>query len=171
MSACFLGLLVCCEQVGFCRLQLGDQFAAAGGADGAGDFGAEKAKNSRSCSFIRSHGGLPMTQSKPPPGAVEDGWGRPLASRAPADARRVGNQAVAADDVMRQVGQGSAAAGGANPQGQLGDLDGLLRQVHAVEVVGQDEVGDGVVERRAPSASSCTRRLSASGVYCSSRSS
>ena len=48
----------------------------------------------------------------------------------------VAHQAVAPDDVPRQIGQRVALAGGTDPEGELRDFDRLLGKVDAVEVAG-----------------------------------
>src|SRR5262245_3914704 len=49
------------------------------------------------------------------------------------------DEAVAAADVSGQVGQGLAGASGTDPEGELGELHGLGRDVHAEEVILEDE--------------------------------
>ena len=43
--------------------------------------------------------------------------------------------------MLRKCGQGLATGGGANPEGELRDFDGFGREVDAVEVLVEDEVG------------------------------
>ena len=62
--------------------------------------------------------------------------------------RRVADDAVALADGVVEAGQLFAARGGLDPEAELADLDGLLVQVHAVEVVLQDlavEVEEGAL--------------------------
>ena len=52
------------------------------------------------------------------------------------------------DDVLGQVCERFALTRRPNPQGEPRDLDRLFRQVRAVEVVGEDDVGDGFLQGR-----------------------
>jgi hypothetical protein len=49
--------------------------------------------------------------------------------------RRVADDAVALADGVVEAGQLFAARGGLDPEAELANLDGLLVQVHSVEVV------------------------------------
>jgi len=59
---------------------------------------------------------------------------------------RVVDERVAVDDVLRERGQGLAFGRGADPKGELGDLDRFGREVDAGEVLLEDEVRDLVLE-------------------------
>ena len=62
--------------------------------------------------------------------------------------RFVADDAVALADGVVEAGQLFAARGGLDPEAELADLDGLLIQVHAVEVVLEDlavEVEEGAL--------------------------
>ena len=57
---------------------------------------------------------------------------------------RVFHQAVGAADVVGEVGERASLAGRPHPQGELGNLDRLRRQVHAVQVFPKDKIGDAI---------------------------
>ena len=59
----------------------------------------------------------------------------------------IAHQAVAPHDVPRQIGQRVALAGGTDPEGELRDFHRLLRQIDAVQVVIEDQVGNGILQR------------------------
>jgi len=50
------------------------------------------------------------------------------------------DEGVAAVDIVGEVGEGFAGAGGADPECEAGDFDGFGGEVHAVEIVLEDEV-------------------------------
>ena len=129
--------------------------------------GAGREKNSRSWSLMRSHGGVADDD-------VEAGLSRTshrleacatvLIHRLEACATGgkdfgeallpvdgvgvdggVGDERVAVDDVVAEGGEGLAGVGGLDPEGELGDLDGLGGEVDPVEVVVEDAPGGRVV--------------------------
>ena len=77
-----------------------------------------------------------MTTSKPP-AANTSGKAVRQSSASRVD-RRVGHHAVADADVVVEAGQHLAGLGRLDPQAEPADVDGLLVQVHAVQVVLQD---------------------------------
>ena len=112
-----------------------------GGADGAGDLGAVNAKNSRSCSFSRSHGGLPIDAIEARLSLPAEDGGKRLA---PVDGVRI-DVRVASTRLLpwMMFAERSAsvlsAPRRADPQGELRDLDRLRRQVDAVQIVVEDQ--------------------------------
>ena len=75
----------------------------------------------------------------------EDLWKPVMPTKCVGIDGRIGDQAVAVDDVLGQIGQGLAPAGRANPKRKLCDLDRLMREVDPVQVPAEDPVGDCVL--------------------------
>ena len=122
--------------VGF---QLGDKLPAFGRIRGGGDL---RGGQREELAFLQLHS-LPRRIADH---AIEPGFlavehvGEPLAPIETGRVdRRVVNQRVAVDDVLRELGEQLARTGRANPEGQLRDLDRLGREIDAVEVLPQDE--------------------------------
>jgi len=55
------------------------------------------------------------------------------------------DEAVAAEDIMGEVGEGFSPGGGSEPESELGDFDGFGGEVHAEKVIVEDKIGDLVV--------------------------
>jgi hypothetical protein len=62
------------------------------------------------------------------------------------EVREIGaDEAVAAADVVIERAERLAGGGGVEPEGEFGDFHGLLVDVHAVDVVGEDGADDGIL--------------------------
>ena len=62
------------------------------------------------------------------------------------EVREIGaDEAVSTADVVIERAERLAGGGGMEPEGELGDFHGLLVDVHAVDVVGEDGADDGIL--------------------------
>ncbi len=103
------------EQFGIVFLQFGDRVAAASGADGVGDARRGEGEELAFLEFEPFPGRIADDAVEAAVGPMEDGGesGWPI-ERLGMDVA-IGDETVTLDDVMGQVGQGSAVAGGAYP--------------------------------------------------------
>ncbi len=86
------------------------------------------------------YGGLPITTSKPPVpcSGLKTSGNSGLPVERPRVDRGVGHDAVADAQVMVQAGQLLALDRRLDPEAELGDVDGFVVQVDAVEVLLED---------------------------------
>ena len=149
--------------VGF---EFGDQRAAFGGVGGGGNFGGRDGEEfalleldafPRRIADDAVEAGFAGREGESVATLVWRGRGRPGSLGVAKDVRKfffpieavgmdgcIVDERVAVDDVLRERGQRLAGRGGANPEGELRDLDRFAREVDAVEVVLEDEMGDTV---------------------------
>ncbi len=59
------------------------------------------------------------------------------------------DEAVSAADIVVERAERLAGGGGVEPEGELGDFHGLLVDVHAIDVVGEDGADDGILIKNA----------------------